>query len=78
MAEAIVISTESDVDDLSKESVKVRNAASEGILSFFSVLPAGELPTACHTSELHSTGTATEGNYKEKASRPAKKTPRTG
>ena len=30
MAEAIVISTESDADDLSKGSAKVRNAASEG------------------------------------------------
>ena len=44
MADAIVISMESDADDLSKRSGKVRNAASEGILSFFSVLPAGELP----------------------------------
>ena len=50
MAEAIVISTESDADDLSKGSVKVRNATSEGIVSFFSVLPAGELPRPSHTA----------------------------
>ena len=50
MAEAvIVISSESDAEDLCKGSGKVRNAASEGILSFFSVLPAGELPRPSHT-----------------------------
>ena len=48
MAEAaIVISSESGAD-LCKGSGKVRNAASEGILSFFSVLPAGELPRLSH------------------------------
>ena len=50
MAEAIVISTESDADDLSKGSVKVRDNASEGFLSFFLVLPAGELPRPSHTA----------------------------
>ena len=50
MAEAaIVISSESEAEDLCKETGKVRNAASEGILSFFSVLPAGELQRPSHT-----------------------------
>ena len=50
MAEAaIVISSESDAEDLYKGSGKVRNAASEGILSFFSVFPVGELPRPSHT-----------------------------
>ena len=75
MAEAaIVISSESDAEDLCKGSGKVRNAASEGILSFFSVLPAGKLPHPSHT-RCTAPHWATEGHYNEEASRSAKETP---